>query len=241
MFQRFVPDDDLFDEVYGRWIDHGPTAGAIALKGFEVRRQYAFQVINVVKHFRRNPDEIRMLDFGMGWANWVQMAAAFGCAVEGAESNPVQLESAHRRDLTTVSPDALEPERYDFINTEQVFEHLVDPLSLGRRLVGALRPGGVLRISVPNGTHVPALLEKPNWTAPKGHPQSLNAITPLEHLNTFTHESLNRLGAQLGLQPFTFPLRVYLDQWQPIRGVLGSLVRRVRPASGTLLYFERSR
>jgi SAM-dependent methyltransferase len=237
-FQRWVPDDALLDELYGRWIDHGAPELAVSAKGFEARRHYAFQIIDLVRHLGRPPSEIRVLDFGMGWGNWVEMAQAFGCRAEGTELGVHQAAHASARGLRTVPADELPDRAYDFVNTEQVFEHLVDPVAVGTRLARSLRPGGILRISVPNGSDIEQRLRAPDWSAPKGSPRSLNAAAPLEHLNTFDHESLVALGRRIGLRPTSIRLRAHLDQWEPIRGLVGAQVRTVRPARGTMLLFE---
>lgn len=68
------------------------------------------------------------------------------------------------------SPADLESESFDFINSEQVFEHLVEPRQALASLSRALRCGGLLRISVPNGSDVDARLKLEDRSAPRGPP-----------------------------------------------------------------------
>ena len=42
---------------------------------------------------------------------------------------------------------------YDFINTEQVLEHVVDPYSVINLLASLLKDNGILKISVPNAKY----------------------------------------------------------------------------------------
>jgi SAM-dependent methyltransferase len=90
-------------------------------------------------------------------------------------------------------------ERFDFINAEQVFEHISDPVPTLKHLVSALKPKGIVRINVPNGWDIERRLAKCDWDAPKGSRDSLNAIAPLEHINCFNKKALVVLAARAGL------------------------------------------
>jgi len=77
----------------------------------------------------------------------------------------------------------------DFINVEQVFEHLVDPFVVLKRLTKLRKPGGLLRIAVPNCSK---LIRRVIGGAAY---QDLNsddlvALAPVKHINSSTHDSL---------------------------------------------------
>jgi hypothetical protein len=96
--------------------------------------------------------------------------------------------------------------------------------------VDKLRPGGLLHLAVPDGSGTEARFKKP-WTAGK------DACHPLEHINTFTRKTLERLGTSAGLRPiFVLPSRnpVLLDAGRrlPYR-LFGRL-------ANTNMYFEKS-
>ena len=44
--------------------------------------------------------------------------------------------------------------RFDFINTEQVFEHISEPLETLKELKTLLKPGGIIKISVPTADDI---------------------------------------------------------------------------------------
>jgi SAM-dependent methyltransferase len=193
----------------------------------------------LIKYFGRHPAKIRVLDYGAGYGLWLNMAAAFGCRTTAVELTPglVRTLKEHHE---VVAPNELSPESFDYINTEQVFEHLVEPRLVFAELAAALKPGGILRISVPNGSKIPHLLKHPDWSAPKGSAKSLNAIAPLEHINCYNYSSLISLGATAQLQPFHYPLRQFLDPWERTRFLLSAFYHTIRPASGTMLLFQKS-
>lgn len=57
--------------------------------------------------------------------------------------------------------------QFDFINTEQVFEHIPKPLETLRYLKKALKTNGVLKISVPTANDIEQRLEIMDWKIPK--------------------------------------------------------------------------
>jgi SAM-dependent methyltransferase len=237
LFQRCVPDAELLGTLYGGGSDEAKEA-VTRSRGLAARRSFSFQVEQCVKYFGGVPADVRVLDYGMGWGLWVAMALAYGCDVSGAELSASRIDAAPR-DLRIYAPGELPPDTFHFINTEQVFEHLVEPAAVLAELTRALRPGGVLRISVPNGSNVLDLLRDPDWSAPKASARSLNAIAPLEHINCFNHRSLSAFAANGSLRSFRYPLRQYLDPWERARFIASAFKHAVRPPRGTMLLFQR--
>jgi SAM-dependent methyltransferase len=101
----------------------------------------------------------------------------------------------------------------DFVNTEQVFEHVPAPRELAKRLAASLKPGGILKICVPYGEDIERRIELGEWQAERGSRHSLDPVAPLEHINCFKFETLRRLAADLGLgfeRPQVLPQFAYL-------------------------------
>jgi SAM-dependent methyltransferase len=238
IFQLGIPDAELLTRIYDAEELHDPEAHLLH-RGFAERRGYAFQVEEMLKYFGRQPADVEVLDYGMGPGNWLLMARAYGCRVSGAELSDGHVEAAIPG-AAVVPYDDLPAGRYDFVNTEQVFEHLTEPAETGARLVAALRPGGVLRISVPNAGNLRDLLADPDWRAPKGTARSLNAAVPIEHVNCFTHDSLMRFATtRLRLEPMTYPTRQYLEPWGRMRFAVSAVVHTVRRPKGTMQLFRK--
>jgi SAM-dependent methyltransferase len=237
VFQRWVPNDELLADLYG------PVAGAdpnevASNRGLDVRLGYQHDIERVVRHFGP-PRPVRVLDFGAGTGLWLQMAAALGCDTTACEFAATAADRLCSLGHETVLLADVESERFDFINSEQVFEHLVEPRAALAHLTRALRSGGVLRISVPDGSDIEKRLTLGDWSAPKGTAASLNCVAPLEHLNCFDHASLTRLASEVGLVPFRFPLQAEVHQTARIRYVASAVWHRIRRPGGTMLYFSR--
>jgi SAM-dependent methyltransferase len=240
VFQEHAPDAELLRAIYGEWILREESQDKAEARGLDLRRAYAFQIINVIEYFRVDPSQVEVLDYGMGWGIWLQMAAALGCSVSGVEFSDERRERATERAVEVFDETNLPEGRFHFINAEQVFEHLTAPLETAARLRRALRPGGILRISVPNGSDIKDRLARGRWDAPKSSPDSLNAVAPLEHLNCFDYRSLVTMTTRAGLREVRIPLRQFLSPWQPVRSVASALVHAVRRPRGTVLLFERT-
>ena len=237
VFQRSVPNAALLAHLYG------PVAGAdpaevASRRGLDARLAYQHDIERVMRYLGDKPP-VRVLDFGAGTGLWLQMAAALGCQTAACELTSATSDRLRSLGHETVVLADLESESFDFINSEQVFEHLVEPRQALASLSRALRCGGLLRISVPNGSDVDARLKLEDWSAPKGTAASLNCVAPLEHLNCFNHASLRRLAFGAGLVPFAFPLRTEVHQTARLRFAASALGHRVRRPEGTLQYFIR--
>jgi SAM-dependent methyltransferase len=204
VYQREIPGDELMFKLYEQWIDPRRVYELHETKRtVDYYVYYAHEVENLIRYFGGLPADLRWLDFGMGWGNWCRIAAAYGCRVDGVELSQARIRHAAASGVRTIGRDEIPGQLYDFINTEQVFEHLPAPLETLRFLLQALRPGGVIKIGVPNGRQIKRRLELWDWDAPKGSPNSLNPVAPLEHINCFDHDRgvLVKMAARAGLEP----------------------------------------
>jgi SAM-dependent methyltransferase len=139
--------------------------------------------------------DVRVLDFGMGWGHWSVAAVALGASVFGAELSEKRRLFAARHGVEVIDPFADDCPLFDFINTDQVFEHLIHPLELARQLADKLEVGGVLKIFVPDAELTERAIRSGKWLPAK------DALHPLEHVNGFTRSSLDRLAQRVGLEP----------------------------------------
>jgi hypothetical protein len=245
-YQRCIPDRVLLNDIYDDWTT--PTA----LEGERERDEQtleessllAEEVHFLVSHFRLRPKEIQVLDFGMGWCKWLLMARAFGCEVAGAELSVARQRYARSLGIEVLDWDEIPNRRFQFINAEQVFEHLVEPGDVLRHLAGALAENGLLRISVPNSSSaLNAVKRKQSFGALT--PEEVMPIHPLEHLNSFEPATLETFGRLAGLAPIQPSLRLlynstsgWLSPRAGLKALLRPLYRHVWPKS-TIMYFRR--
>lgn len=206
IYQKEIPNDFLMEKLYEVWIDSVKTFGLFEKnRGIDYFSHLCSEIIRVVTYFDVPPSQLDFLDFSMGWGNWCRVAQSFGCKVQGTEFSPARIEYAKKTGIKVISYNEIREFKYDFINTEQVFEHLPKPQETLSHLKSSLKQHGILKISVPNGWNVKERLRKWDWEAPKGSPDSLNPVAPLEHVNCFNHDALVVFARNAGLVPIDIP------------------------------------
>ena len=232
-------------KLYEEWI--GPKTG-LELQGEKRELDYhaghAREIMMLVAHFNINPAKLHFLDVGMGWGKWCLMAKAFGCNIYGIELSRPKIEIGLSQGINMISWDELVRYSFDYINTEQFFEHVGRPLEILRYLRKSLKTNGLIKISVPDGADIKRRLNVSDWTAPKGTKNSLNAVSPLEHINCYNRSSIIKMAEIAGLQEVKIPIRlqyIYSTNWRPIREMAKNLLRPFYYnvlQKGTYLFFS---
>ncbi|MST01105.1 MAG: class I SAM-dependent methyltransferase, partial [Pedosphaera sp.] len=157
-----------------------------------------------------------VLDFGCNWGKWASMALAHGCDVYAVEVNRAASSFCARRGIKMVNIEELADLRFDFINVDQVMEHLSEPLPVMQKLATCLKPGGFLKLSTPDNSRLPRLLAAAQRTGDNRvlNPQALDSLAPLEHVNLFANASLRLLGEQVGLRAVRLPFFKWMGAGQ---------------------------
>lgn len=198
--------------LYEDWIDHTQSLRKKQTAGASLYLQYAAQIQTLARLFKQRPDQVRILDYGMGWGYWSRMAQAHGFDVVGFELSEQRREYARRSGVSVIDELPDEMASFDCIYANQVFEHLPDPLQSLRDICLQLKPEGIICIRVPDGRGVIASLEQGGWSP------ELTAIHPLEHINCFTRKTLLGMAARAGLKSFNPSLRLHWGSlWSGIR------------------------
>jgi SAM-dependent methyltransferase len=93
-----------------------------------------------------------MLELGCGRGDLLAGAAAVGWKVHGVEMTATFVDPACPAEIEIgrLESAALLGRTYDFVLLAAILEHVYDPMSCLRQVYGALKPGGVLFIDVPN-------------------------------------------------------------------------------------------
>lgn len=240
MWQVYVLSDAYMGLLYSEWISSRDSFEKKKNADLELYVQYSNELQNSIMYLGKRPCDLTMLDYGMGWGYWCQMAKAFGCNVYGYERSSERIEYAVKNGIQVIdSFDDLNKYRFDFINLEQVLEHVVRPRDLLASLAQMLNDNGLVHVGVPNGAAVENEVGKQGWAASK------NAVQPLEHINCFTFDTLKNTANSAGLELETEspPIRHSRPYtWrQFVRHSLSGMRARRRSSllRGTRLYFRK--
>ena len=213
IYQDPILDNDAMLLLYQEWVDQVASLDKKKNMGASRCRQYAGQLRTLQRLFSKPPAQVRVLDYGMGWGYWCQMARAAGFDVAGYELSAERAQHARQLGIRVIDQLGRGAGKYDFIYANQVFEHLPEPLEVLRELCACLHADGIVYLRVPDGRNVVKRLQGHGWKP------ELDAIHPLEHINCFTRGTLIKLAAAAGLRLLQPPLRL---SW----GSLHSSIRR---------------
>jgi len=237
IYQRQVPDDVFMAELYGNWLGKNdplaPNKPQLPMEYYGYLAQEVLQIFEFLRKRKHGIDRPNVLDFGLGWGNWAQVARAFGGNVSGVEFSPSKIQHLKGLGFSILASDELHTnvEKFDFINTEQVLEHLANPAEVTASLIRLLKPGGIIKLSVPDGRGIPRRLEHWDWAGANERREVLMPIQPLEHINCFTSDSLNRFAGRFGLKRLGLPIRnalAFPADWSGWRTISKGLLRPIK-------------
>jgi 2-polyprenyl-3-methyl-5-hydroxy-6-metoxy-1,4-benzoquinol methylase len=215
IYQKYSPNEELIFKIYNQWIKRR-NPKFIDIHNNRFIPYNADRTINNISEINlflnilsKSPMDCKVLDFGMGWGGWCKAAQLMGLDVYGTEITDLQIEYNISQGLKVITWDDIPNYNFDFINTDQVLEHVAEPFQVIQHLLKGLAPKGLLKISVPDASNVKSTLKKnfkSEWFYAKGKRYSLNAIEPLQHLNGYSHNTLITMASQLGLIEVKTPL-----------------------------------
>jgi 2-polyprenyl-3-methyl-5-hydroxy-6-metoxy-1,4-benzoquinol methylase len=242
VFQQVILNDFGMQVLYERWINPAITYEESKKHDLQYYLNLIEEIKQAIDFFGKKPYELNIMDFGMGWSEWCKAGSALGCNVTGAELSEARIQNALKHNIRVVNiNDSLENE-FDLINTEQVFEHIPEPFETLQKLVTITKPGGLIKISIPDCIRLHELLKLNDWDARKGTENSLNIVAPLEHINSFTFTSLNKMASAAGLM--LLPNLAYRKYPLSIVDVLKNryrhfYIKNIRKNKGTYLFFQK--
>ncbi len=231
VFQRDVPNEILMERLYEHWIDPGKAFSQHqrqACLGYY--SEYAEEIMQITAYIGVAPSSLCFLDFGMGWGRWALMAKAFGCDSYGTELSRERVAYAKANGIKVVEWDEIPQHRFDFVNAEQVFEHIPEPLSTLRHLKLSLKSDGLLKIGVPAANDIERRLKILDWECPRGSRSSLNPVAPLEHINLFRRASLLKMAHEAGMEEVFIPAKVqyrYTTDWSGAKKTAKNILRPI--------------
>ncbi len=232
IWQAYILGPELTDKLYNVWISSKISLKKKAQANISLYSKYAKEMVLISQLLCKNPWELRLLDYGMGWGQWCLMAKAFSYDVSGLEISAERIENAKAMNIDAHSSlNDFSNNKFDFINSEQVFEHLPNPLETLMAIVKKLKPFGIIRISTPNCLNIESKLRHHNWQPRK------DSVQPLEHINGFTNKTLKVLGRKAGLDVLQMPI-FKMDRHSMRQSILNTFLLYYSQQTSTTLYFQ---
>ena len=223
IYQKNILNSYGMNELYENWAISSEIASKRKQNSLERNSDIVKEILMIVSYFKKLPHELTLLDFGMGSGKWAMIAKALGCRVYGYDLSSSNMRIGKNNGINCLTYDQIAEVRFDFINTEQVFEHLPMPTKTLQYLAGVLKNDGIVKISVPFCSNISKRIKRLNWDAKKTEKDSLSPIAPLEHINYFRRKSIVIMGEKASLKEILIPMKIFYrfnSNWDGFKGTL---------------------
>lgn len=245
LYQAEVGGDALLATLYDDWLnavaDSDDQAGLDWLAAHPRNSRDGHEVMTAAAMLRVPVRGLKTLDFGMGKGLWAGIATALGCDSYGFDLSETRMREARAKGITTVEFERIAGSDFDFINTEQVMEHVTDPRSVIETLLHGLRVGGLLKISVPAQGDVRASLARIR-AGETVSARDIVPILPLEHVNALSPYGVEILGRDFGLDP-VHPTRAHRLHfvWNPANWTSAKPANTLKELARPFVPYETAR
>ncbi|MEN9848113.1 MAG: hypothetical protein RL368_853 [Pseudomonadota bacterium] len=159
--------------------------------------QHVAHVLKVEKLTRniRGQEDVRILDFGCGWGEFLSVCHQFGFQCYGIDSSSERLKGAQGgvnilKDIVELRHTIPSNAYFHAITLFEVLEHLDNPREILQALHHLLAPNGLLILETPDCTDISDIRTLDDY----------RKIHPLDHINAFTPETLQSIAKRAGFK-----------------------------------------
>ena len=186
IFQEQIPDEKFSQELYEDVIDK--EYSLLKKENFE-KKYYKkiFYEISLIKGiFKKKNEKISILEFGAGWGFWSNHLKNNNFNVSAYEVSESRINFIKKNQVNVISSiDNLE-KKFDFIYSEETFEHIPNPRATLISLSKVLNDGGFILLRFPSSFLFKFKLND------KYKPKK-DCAHPLEHINLFKKKSFDTM------------------------------------------------
>lgn len=174
-------------------------------------------ITRISKNFPNN--SFKIMEFGCGSGMFMRRARKSGYHVFGLDYSPYSKKAKEMFELSIDVNDidqcGYKENEFDVVLSHATFEHLLDPIGIGKKILKYLKPEGLFIITgIPNFNTITIRLFKNFWNN-----------SPLGHVNLFERQSVRKLFTAIGLKPIR--IRTYgWDIWY-----LQNVIKKMRKKS----------
>ncbi len=195
IFQEHIPDELFSEHLYENLISAPASLKKKKENIRNLKKKYLNEIFLIDKIFQGK--KINILEFGAGWGFWSLVAKESGFNVSCLELSKKRVEYMKSKNLNVINVIEKNKPKYDFIYSDQTFEHIGDPKETLELLNSSLNLGGYILLNFPSSFGFKRKI-KNNYTPNK------DEAHPLEHLNLFNRSSMNYLIRNTKLKLINF-------------------------------------
>jgi 2-polyprenyl-3-methyl-5-hydroxy-6-metoxy-1,4-benzoquinol methylase len=193
LFQRFIPDNNFSYYLYETLIS--------AKKSFNKKknitqtnyREYLLDSEIIKKLFKKEKNQIKILEFGCGWGFWAKFMQKLNFNVVTIEISDTRANFLKKNQIKNYKNINELDKKYDLIFSNQVLEHIPNPFQTMKDLCNKLNTNGFMYHKFPSSFNFIKKLSK-NYKPQK------DCAHPLEHINIYTKKSFLIMAKKLKLK-----------------------------------------
>ncbi len=209
IFQEQIPNKKFSQELYEKYIDKDDSLK----KKNNYEKKYnkkLFYEMGLIKNiFKKKNEEISILDFGAGWGFWLNYFKKNNFDVYAFEVSETRINFLKESKIKIISDIENTDNKFDFIYSEETFEHISDPKETLINLSKILKENGFMMLRFPNSFLFKLRLNK-------NYKPCTDCAHPLEHINLLKKKSFESMVKDSNLEiinfksKFNFSLRNFL-------------------------------
>ena len=166
--------------------------------------------MNLIRNtLKKKNEEISVLDFGAGWGFWLNYLKKNNFDVYAYEVSETRINFLRKNDIKVIPDLENINQKFDFIYSEETFEHISNPKETLINLSKILKEDGFMMLRFPS-----SFLFKFKLT--KNYKPCTDCAHPLEHINLLNKKSFEAMTMDSNLKiinfksKFNFSLRNFL-------------------------------
>ncbi len=200
IFQEYILNSTYNRLFYEKYVPHNVAFNKKQKSKDYFNKMYNYEMSLIKKYFQ-NENKINVLEIGAGWGFWSLYIKKNNLDVTAVEISKTRRNFMKKNKIKTFSSLELVKKKFDFIFSDQTFEHLSNPFDTLRKVSKLLKKGGIIYLKVPPGIYIKKKLND-NYSVGE------DEIIPLEHINVFNKKVNSAMAKTLGLR-YLYPINPY--------------------------------
>ena len=200
IFQEQIPNEKFSQQLYEKYINKDDSFK----KKDDYEKKYhkkLFYEMGLIKSiFKKNKEEISILDFGAGWGFWLNYLKKNKFDVHAFEISETRVNFLKKNQIKVISDIENIDNRFDFIYSEETFEHISDPKETLINLSKILKEDGFIMLRFPSSFLFKLRLNKK-------YKPCTDCAHPLEHINLLKKKSFEAMIVDSNLEIINFKSR----------------------------------
>ena len=186
IFQEQIPDKKFSQELYENYIDKDESLKK--KENFEKKyyKKLLYEVSLINNIFKKKNEEISVLDFGAGWGFWLNYLKKNNFDAYAYEVSETRIRFLKNNHIKVISDIKSEKKKFDFIYSEETFEHIPDPRETLINLSEILKKDGYIMLRFPSSFLFKLKLSKI-------YKPCTDCAHPLEHINLLKKKSFEAM------------------------------------------------